>query len=102
MSQVVVQVRTVENIKHVEVLDTDCFERKWRVVWRDADVRIGDHLWWQSCNGYLSRDGEFFDKNIGRCEQCTNKGTTETNPEFSKQYERRFRPTKSERKRGES
>lgn len=51
---------------HVEVLDTRNFDRCWRDC-RSTEPRPGDSLWWQSWKGYLSREGEFSDKCIGRC-----------------------------------
>jgi hypothetical protein len=57
----------------VEVLDTNC-DRCWRKLDRPEEAREGDSLWWQSFTGYLSRGGEFHDKNIGRCRPCNPHG----------------------------
>lgn len=57
----------------VEVLDTT-FDRCWRRLVAGVDVREGDEIWWQSHTGYLSRKGEFRDRNIGRCVSCNPHG----------------------------
>lgn len=85
----VVQVKIVDGVKFVEVLDTDYMDRLFRVVWRDADIRVGDQLWWQLFRGKLTRVGEFEDRDIGRCEPSD---ALVVNPEFAKEYEQRFRP----------
>ena len=50
----------------VEVLDLVYFDRAWRLV-ETTDIQDGDTLWWQSFTGYLSRAGQFADRNIGSC-----------------------------------
>jgi hypothetical protein len=85
----VVQVKIVDGVKFVEVLDADYMDRWFRVVWRDVDIRVGDKLWWQLFQGKLTRPGEFDDKDIGRCEPSD---ALVVNPDFAKEYEWRFRP----------
>jgi len=52
----------------VEVLDTQNFDRSWRLLELPAgDIHIGDLLWWQDFTGYLSRMGDFVDRDIGSC-----------------------------------
>jgi len=99
----VVQVKIVDGVKFVEVLDAACMDRHFRVVWRDVDIRVGDQLWWQLFDGMLTRAGEFEDRAIGRCEPSD---ALVVDPEFAKEYEKRFRPihittgiTESEKKR---
>lgn len=63
----------VQVVDHkVEVLETTYFDRQWRHVPDAPDVRVGDCLWWQSFTGYLSRENEFADRNIGTCKPCDN------------------------------
>lgn len=85
----VLQVKTIQGIKFIEVLDHSNFDRSFRVVWRDVDIRVGDQIWWCGYQGLLSRAGEFEDKSIGRCEPSS---AFTIDPEFAKQYESRFAP----------
>ncbi len=67
----VVQVVARPDIKFVEVLCETRFDRLWRTVRAEADVRVHDRLWWQSRRGYLTRPKErapeFVDRDIGPC-----------------------------------
>lgn len=87
----VIQVKIVDGVKFVEVLDHDSFDRTFRVVWRDVDVRVGDQLWWHSFRGLLTRPGEFNDRDIGRCEPSQ---ALIVDPQFAREYDHRFRPTR--------
>lgn len=64
---IVVQVVDAGSSPLVEVLDADTFDRQWRFVRGKPDIQIGDRLWWQSNQGYLSRDWRFEDRGIGYC-----------------------------------
>jgi hypothetical protein len=85
------QVRTIHGVKIVECLEHDTLDRYFRAVWRDADIQVGDQLWWIGYDGYLSRFNAFVDRKIGRCEPA-GAFTVDTASEFYSQYEGRFAP----------
>lgn len=58
----------------VEVLDSQTFDRCWRLLPEFHIAVAGDQLWWESGQGYLSREGKFVDSNIGRCVACNPHG----------------------------
>ncbi len=62
------------DIRIIEVLSCDTFERQWRRVGA-VDIREGDVIAWQSATddgvkAYLTRADEFTDRVIGECRPC--------------------------------
>lgn len=66
----------------VEVLCERHFDRCWRRVepdgWTNMRICVGDRLWWQSGQGYLTREGIFTDYPVGRCVACNPHGRPST------------------------
>ena len=71
---IIVQVIETEISIVVEVLNSHSLDRMWRSLPKGTDVEEGDQLWWQSHVGYLTRDGEFEDDDVGRCYHASPHG----------------------------
>ena len=70
------QVLNRETGVFVEVVDAHVqgISRCWRICEIGVDVQLKDQLWWQSFTGYLSRDSQFEDKDIGSCKPADHPG----------------------------
>ena len=69
---IVVQTVKRDHGLFVELLEEPySLSRCWRRCLVDADVRIGDRLWWQQMCGYLSRGNELDDEDIGECKPAS-------------------------------
>ena len=69
----VVQVLIRPNGTYVEVLDRT--DRQWRRCVCNLDIVIGDRLWWQSWEGFHSRENEFTDQPVGDCKPAAHPDT---------------------------
>lgn len=54
--------------QYVEIQDGN--DISWRHLSESREALVGDSLWWISLTGFLSRSGEFTDRNVGRCVPC--------------------------------
>ena len=63
----IVQIVSVGSSVFIEVMDyPSSLDRCWRKC-VGTDFKIGDQIWWQQYEGFLSRKDHFEDRSVGRC-----------------------------------